>query len=62
MAKSFTVACREYFGYQAGAGLAEFAKELKALTYEDKLEIAKGLRSAGVECIDPEAPKEAVAA
>lgn len=52
MAESFTVAMRNYFGYRPEgsrdkgedgkelSGLADFAKELKGLTIEDKKEFA----------------------
>ena len=51
--KSFTAACREFFGLKPSQKLTEFGQELKALSYEDKLEIARGLREAGVNCADP---------
>lgn len=40
---SFTKACKEYFGTKPGQKLTEFAAELKALTPEDKAEMAFGL-------------------
>lgn len=38
--KSFTTACKEYFGLRPGTKLTAFAGELKDLTYEDKVEMA----------------------
>lgn len=55
--KSFTVAMRDFFGYRPDgmrdkdangkelSGLADFSKELKALTPSDKLEFAAYLGS-----------------
>lgn len=53
MARSFTAACKEFFGYKPGQTLTEFGQELKALTHQDKLDIAAGLRQVGVDCDDP---------
>lgn len=53
MARSFTAACKEFFGMKPGQSLQDFGKELKGLTYEDKKEIAEGLRQVGVDCDDP---------
>lgn len=38
--KTFTVAAKEFFGLKDGQKLTGFASELKALTHEDKLEMA----------------------
>ena len=51
--KTFTAACREFFGLKPNQKLTEFGQEIKALSYEDKLEIAKGLREVGINCADP---------
>lgn len=50
---SFVAACKNFFGFKEGQTLSEFGAELKQLTHEDKMEIAKGLRDAGVDCEDP---------
>jgi hypothetical protein len=51
--KSFIGACREFFGFKPGQTLTEFGAEIKALSYEDKKEIAQGLRDVGIDCADP---------
>ena len=52
--KSFAGACREFFGMHPGQNIAEFGAELKALTPEDKLELAAGMRaSTGWDISDP---------
>ena len=40
MAIKFVVACRKFFGMKPGQTLLEFSHELKALTEEDKKELA----------------------
>lgn len=50
---TFTAACRSFFGFLPGQNLRQFAEELKKLSHEDKMDIAQGLRDAGVECDDP---------
>ena len=40
---TFTKAVREYFGYKEGEKLTEFAQEIRALTDQDKLDLAQGL-------------------
>ena len=40
MGKAFAAACKEFFGYRPGQGLREFALEIKALTPEDRVELA----------------------
>jgi len=37
---SMTAVLRKFFGYREGEGLREFSAELKALTPEEKLELA----------------------
>ena len=53
---SFVAACKNFFGFKEGQTLSEFGAELKTLTHEDKMEIAKGLRDAGHDCEDPVQP------
>jgi hypothetical protein len=64
-AKAFTVAMRDYFGYlpltseeesQKMTPLMKFAKELKALSKDEKQFFADGLRKLGVDCADPSEP------
>lgn len=50
---SFTQACRTFFGFQPDQKLSGFAAEIKALSHKDKVEIADGLRKAGIDCDDP---------
>lgn len=50
---TFTAACRQFFGFLPGQGLSQFAAELKALTHEDKQQLAAGLREVGLDCADP---------
>ena len=40
--KSKLVVIREYFGARPGEGLKEFSAELKALTAQEKIELAQG--------------------
>lgn len=54
MKKSFAAACREFFGLRPGTGLGDFAAELKALSLDDKREIAAGLRASGMDVEDPQ--------
>jgi len=42
---SLAVACRDYFGFLPGTGLQEFIKEVRALTLDDKAEIARACAS-----------------
>jgi hypothetical protein len=51
--KAFTAACKEFFGFKPGQTLREFGEELKALTFNDKMELASGLRLVGIDCADP---------
>jgi hypothetical protein len=44
---SLIAACRDFFGYRPGTGLAEFRDEYKALTPGDLDEIRKGLIKEG---------------
>lgn len=51
--QSFISACKAYFGLKPDQKLSEFGDEIKALSHEDKMELAEGLRQAGVNCADP---------
>lgn len=51
--KSFVNAAKEFFGFKPGQGLREFGAELKALTFNDKMELAAGMRNIGIDCADP---------
>ena len=53
----FVKAIKEFFGLLPGQTLAQFGAELKALSYQEKRDIAIGLRSIGIDCADPEQPK-----
>lgn len=53
MSKSFVQGMREFYGFREGQGLSDFAKEIKALTHDDKMELASGLRAIGQDCDDP---------
>lgn len=53
MSRSFVAACKEFFGFKPGQTLSEFSGEIKALTHNDKMEIAAGLRNIGIDCDDP---------
>jgi hypothetical protein len=37
----------------------QFGAELRALSFEEKLDFANGLRANGINCSDPEHPKTA---
>lgn len=39
------VLIKDYFGYREGTGAGEFLKELKALSPEDKAQLAEGIRN-----------------
>jgi hypothetical protein len=43
--RSATVLLREYFGYREGDGLAQFAAELKALSEDEKEQLAEGIHN-----------------
>jgi len=51
--KSFTAACREFFGFKPGQTLAGFAEELRALTPKDKADIYEGFKAIGIQCDPP---------
>lgn len=51
--KGFMVAAKEFFGLLPGQSPVQFGQELKTLSYEDKMEIAAGIRKNGIDCADP---------
>lgn len=51
--KSFAVNAKKFFGYRPGQGLKDFSDELKALSLEDKRELAQLLTDAGMPTIIP---------
>ena len=55
----YVKAMKDYFGLLPGQTVMQFGVELKALTHEEKLDFARGLRSTGIDCTDPEQPKAA---
>jgi hypothetical protein len=55
----FVKTMKDYFGLLSGQTLLQFGAELKNLSYEEKLDIAKGLRALGIDCADPDRPKAA---
>ena len=46
---TFVAACKNFFGMLPGQTLQEFAKELKALTPDDKAELIVLFRSVGID-------------
>lgn len=52
-AQSFMSACKQFFGTREGQTALDFAREVRALTDEDRTEIANGLRQNGIE-INPD--------
>jgi hypothetical protein len=55
----FVKAMKDYFGLLPRQPVLQFGAELKALSYEEKVDFAKGLRSIGIDCADPDQPKAA---
>jgi hypothetical protein len=55
----FVKAMKDFFGLLSGQTIQQFGAELKALSYEEKLEFALGLRGIGIDCTFPEQPKAA---
>ena len=53
----FVKAMMNYFGLLPGQTALQFGAELRALSYEEKLDFANGLRSLGIDCADPVPPK-----
>lgn len=56
LAKSFAASMKGYFGLKPGQSLKDFSDELKSLTFEDKMEMAKGLNDIGISTKDPTKP------
>lgn len=48
---SFAVACLKFFGRQEGQTAADFGKEIKALTPEDRAELTALFPSVGYEIV-----------
>jgi hypothetical protein len=55
----FVKAMKDFFGVLPGQSFTHFGAERKALSHEEKLDFAGGLRALGVNCADPEPPKAA---
>jgi hypothetical protein len=55
----FVKAMKDYFGLLPDQSTIQFGAELRALSPEEKRDIARGLRSAGIDCADPDQPKVA---
>jgi hypothetical protein len=53
----FVKAMKDYFGVLPGQTVMPFGAELKALSYEEKLDFAQGLCSIGIDCAAPDQPK-----
>lgn len=49
--KSFTAAAKAFFGLKPNESLQEFMGECKALTDDDKQEIAKGMEAHGIKIV-----------
>lgn len=43
--RTFTKTLKEYFGVKEGERLADFAKEIQALSEEDKIQLADGIEN-----------------
>jgi hypothetical protein len=52
----FVSACQSFFGRHPGQSLADFGAELKALSFDERKALAADMRSAGIECDDPQVP------
>jgi len=48
---TFMQACKDFFGLHNGQTTMEFAKEIKALTDDDRKEIRAGLEQSGYEIL-----------
>ncbi len=55
----FVKAMKDFFGLLPGQSILQFGAELRALSHEEKLEFAQGLRSLGIACADPDQPRAA---
>lgn len=49
----FVTQCKEFFGMKPNETIGEFAKEIKELTDQDKMEIFEGFKKIGIECEPP---------
>ncbi len=54
MSKTFTAACRDFFGFLPDQKLSEFAAELKQVTPQDKKDIHEGFKAIGIDCDPPQ--------
>lgn len=55
----FVKAMKDFFGLLPGQSVIQFGQELKALSHEEKLDFANGLRAIGINCADPDPVKAA---
>ena len=55
----FVRAMKDYFGLLPGQSIMQFGADLKTLSPEEKLDFAKGLRSIGIDCADPDQSRAA---
>ena len=55
----FVKAMKDFFGPLPGQSVMQFGAELRALSHEEKLDFAQGLRSIGIDCADPDQSKVA---
>jgi len=51
--KSFTAAMLQFFGVLPNQSNTQFARELRSLTYEDKMEFHAALNAQGILCTEP---------
>ena len=49
----FVKAMKDFFGPLPGQNIMQFGAELRALSHEEKLDFAQGLRAVGIDCADP---------
>jgi hypothetical protein len=54
-ARQFAGQCKEFFGFLPGQTIADFMKELKALTPKDREELTDMLNGAGYPVLPPTA-------
>jgi hypothetical protein len=59
-ARRIVKAMKDYFGLRPGQTAPQFGAGLRALSSEEKLEFARGLRPLGIACTDPDSPKPAI--
>jgi len=55
----FIKAMKDFFGPLPGQSVMQFGAELRTLSYDEKVDFAKGLRAIGIDCADPAQPKAA---